>query len=116
MAASSATRAARPAQRRRPAPSPGSGIRWDRVGRVALLCVLGLVLYLYIGPTRTWVSTWRESKHRAADLHRLQAENARLKAQRAQLRKTGTLEAEARRLGMVRAGEKAFVISGLPGG
>jgi cell division protein FtsB len=90
------------------------GIRWDRIGRVALLCVLGLVLYLYIGPTRTWVSTLHQSKLRAAELHALQAENAKLKARRDQLRKPATLEAEARRLGMVRGGEKGYVIRGLP--
>ena len=42
------------------------GIRWDRVGRIALLCVLALVLYLYVGPTRTWISTWQEAKRQSA--------------------------------------------------
>ena len=101
------------AARRTPAPQ---GIRWDRIGRVALLCVLGLVLYLYIGPTRTWFATWHQSKQRAAELHVLKAENARLRARRDELRKPGTLEAEARSLGMVRAGEKDYVVRGLPGG
>jgi cell division protein FtsB len=110
----SSTAASRAARRSR-GPNPG-GIRWDRIGRVALLCVLGLVLYLYIGPTRTWVSTWHESKERAAQLRGSRAENVRLKARRDELRKAGTLEAEARRLGMVRAGEKAYVVRGLPGG
>ena len=94
----------------------GTGIRWDRLGRIALLCVLGLVLYLYIGPTRTWVTTWHESKQRAAELHALKDENAKLKARRSELRKPGTLEAEARALGMVRGGEKGYVIRGLPDG
>ena len=34
------------------------GIRWDRIGRIALLCVLAFVLYLYIGPTRSWIATY----------------------------------------------------------
>jgi cell division protein FtsB len=101
---------------RRPAAARAAGIRWDRIGRVALLCVLALVVYLYVGPTSNWISTWRESKQRHEALAQLKAENARLKARRDELRKAGTLEAEARRLGMVRAGEKAFVIQGLPGG
>ena len=99
--------------RRIPARPP---IRWDRIGRVALLCVLGLVLYLYIGPTRTWFSTWHESKQRATQLHALQTENAKLRARRDELRKPGTLEAEARAQGMVRAGEKGYVVRGLPKG
>jgi cell division protein FtsB len=100
---------------RRP-PVSARGIRWDRIGRVALLCVLAGVVYLYIGPTSNWISTWRESKARHAALAELKAENARLKARRAELRKPRTMEAEARRLGMVRPGEKAYVIEGLPGG
>jgi hypothetical protein len=92
------------------------GIRWDRLGRIALLCVLALVLYLYIGPTRSWFSTLHESKQRNAERERLQAENRSLKERRDALRRPGTLEMEARRLGMVRGGEKDFVIRGLPGG
>lgn len=90
-------------------------IRWDRLGRIALLFVVALVLYLYIGPTRAWVSTYRESKHRKADLAALKATNTRLRARRDELRRPGTLEKEARGLGMVRGGEKAYVVSGLPG-
>lgn len=91
------------------------GIRWDRLGRCALLAVLALVLYLYIGPTASWVSTWRESKQRKAQVAKLERANATLRERRGQLRKASTLETEARRLGMVRAGEKAYVVSGLPG-
>jgi cell division protein FtsB len=97
--------------RRAPARPP---IRWDRIGRCALLAVLGLVLYLYVGPTRTWFSTWHESKQRAAELRELKAENAKLRVRRDRLRQPGTLEAEARAQGMVRAGEKGYVIRGLP--
>jgi cell division protein FtsB len=86
------------------------GIRWDRLGRIALLCVLGLVLYLYVGPTRTWISTWREAKQRRAEVASLKTATDRLRARRDGLRRSGTLEREARALGMVRAGEKAYVI------
>jgi len=98
---------------RRPVRAP---IRWDRLGRCALLAVLAGVLYLYIGPTANWVATYRESKRRHHALEALRAENARLRARRDELRKPGTLEAEARRLGMVRGGEKGYVIRGLPPG
>jgi cell division protein FtsB len=90
------------------------GIRWDRLGRCALLGVLALVVYLYIGPAANWVSTWQESKQRKAQVAKLEASNAALRERRAQLRDPATLETEARRLGMVRAGEKAYVVSGLP--
>jgi cell division protein FtsB len=90
-------------------------IRWDRLGRIALLFVAALVIYLYIGPTRSWVTTYKQSKERKADVASLKRENERLSARRDELRKASTLETEARSLGMVRGGEKAYVISGLPG-
>ena len=78
--------------------------------------MLAFVLYLYIGPTRSWISTYREAGERRAEVADLKAVNVKLKARRDELRKPATLEREARRLGMVRAGEKAFVVQGLPGG
>ncbi len=89
-------------------------IRWDRLGRIALLFVVALVLYLYIGPTRAWVSTYRESKTRKAEVAALKHTNERLRARRDELRKPATLETEARGLGMVRGAEKAYVVTGLP--
>ena len=88
-------------------------IRWDRVGRTALLVVLLGVLLLYVGPLRSWVDTWRESKSRNAEVAALERENARLRARRDQLRDPAALEREARRLGMVRPGERAYVVEGL---
>jgi cell division protein FtsB len=89
-------------------------IRWDRIGRWALIGVFALVLYLYIGPARTWVSTWLEAKQRRADIATLRAENEKLRARRAALERPGALEREARRLGMVKAGEREYVVRGLP--
>lgn len=89
-------------------------IRWDRVGRVALLIVLVSLALLYIRPAASYVSTWRESKDRRAEVERLERENARLRARRAALRDEDTLEVEARRQGMVKPGERAYVVRGLP--
>lgn len=89
-------------------------IRWDRVGRVALLLVLVGVLALYVNPLRSYVSTWNESKTRNAEVAQLERENARLRARKAELRNPRALEREARRLGMVRPGERAYVVEGLP--
>jgi cell division protein FtsB len=89
-------------------------IRWDRLGRWALLFVLALLLYLYIGPMRTWVSTWREASQKREEVATLRAENDRLTARRDDLKRASALEREARRLGMVKAGERAYIIEGLP--
>jgi cell division protein FtsB len=89
-------------------------IRWDRLGRWALIAVFAFVLYLYIGPAVSWVSTYKEAKRQREAVATLKAENRRLLDRRKDLRDPASLEREARRLGMVKAGEKSYVIEGLP--
>jgi cell division protein FtsB len=89
-------------------------IRWDRVGRVALLLVLLLVVWLYVNPLRSWWSTWHESKARQAEVAALREDNAALRKRRAELRDPRVLEREARERGMVGRDERAYVIEGLP--
>jgi cell division protein FtsB len=89
-------------------------IRWDRLGRWALLFVLALVLYLYIGPARKWISTYAEARQKREEVAALRAENAKLRTRQSELRRASALEREARRLGMVKAGERTYVIRGLP--
>jgi len=91
-------------------------IRWDRISRIGLLVVLVAILGLYISPARSYFSTRREAQERAATVRALREENARLRVRKASLATPGTLEREARKLGMVRPGEKAFAVSGLPKG
>jgi len=85
-------------------------IRWDRVGRWALICVFALVLYLYIGPARTWIATYAEAKRKRDDVEQLRSQNERLRVRRHQLERAGAVELEARKLGMVKAGEKLYVV------
>jgi cell division protein FtsB len=88
-------------------------IRWDRLGRWALIGVFALVLYLYIGPAVRWVTTYRQAKEKRAEVALLHAENQRLADELHKLRAPSALEEQARRLGMVKAGEKAYVIEGV---
>jgi len=119
-AARPAQRAARPARPRAvPRGRVASGrpaIRWDRVGRVALLLVLALVLLLYVGPAKSWWSTWNQAKDKHAEVQKLQAENQRLRREKRLLTQPSSLEREARKQGMVRRGERPFVLQGLPKG
>jgi cell division protein FtsB len=85
-------------------------IRWDRVGRWALICVFLFVVYLYIGPARSWVTTYAEAKRQRADVSTLKARNAKLKAEKRRLERAGAVEVQARELGMVKAGEKLYVV------
>jgi cell division protein FtsB len=85
-------------------------IRWDRLGRWALIAVFAFVLYLYVGPAVSWVSTYRHAGEKRAEVAALEVRNADLRARRRELHDPRALEREARRLGMVKAGEKAFVV------
>jgi len=102
-----------------PASSPTrhrTTIRWDRLGRVALLLVLAGVIALYVNPLRDWWTTVGEAETRRAEVEQLQRENERLRERKAELRDPRALEREARKLGMVKPGERAFSVSGLPAG
>jgi cell division protein FtsB len=88
-------------------------VRWDRIGRLALLFVGLLLIYLYINPLRTYVSTWQEARTKRQEVSQLQREHAALVQRAKALRSTGSIEVEARRLGMVRDDERAYVVRGL---
>jgi cell division protein FtsB len=90
-------------------------IRWDRLGRWALIGVFALVLYLYVGPAISWVKTYREAGRQRLDVAALRAENAKLRARRDALNQADALELAARKQGMVKAGERAYIVSGIPG-
>jgi len=89
-------------------------VRWDRVGRVAMLCVLVALVYLYASAGLHMLSTWRQSRHDSAAVVSMEREHGLLVHQQEALNAPGTLEAEARQLGMMKKGEQPYVISGLP--
>ncbi|HYN51202.1 MAG TPA: septum formation initiator family protein [Thermoleophilaceae bacterium] len=91
-----------------------TSIRWDRLGRLALLGTLFVILMLYISPAKHWWEQSRTANAQEQELGDLTKENRGLKERVRALRDPGALEREARRLGMVRQGERAYVIEGLP--
>jgi cell division protein FtsB len=109
--ASSATSAG-PRSRSR---SPRAQIQWQKVGRLALLFTLFVIVLLYIRPVAHWVQQRSTAAHSAADLRDLQNEHDRLQARLKQLSGPGAVEHEARKMGMVRQGEKPYVIEQPPG-
>ena len=103
-----------PAAARTPRLHARPRVRWDRLGRIALLLVLLGVLALYVKPVLSWWSTREESQKRGAEVSALEAENERLRKRRAELKDPRMLEQEARQLGMIKPGERAYVVEGLP--
>jgi cell division protein FtsB len=91
-----------------------STIRWDRLGRFGLATVLGVILLLYISPAKHWIEQSQTADEQNTELRDLTREHRRLERQVKVLDSPGALEREARRLGMVREGERAYVIENLP--
>jgi cell division protein FtsB len=96
--------------RRRVGPSR---VRWDRIGRIALVLVLFGVLISYLNPLVNLVHAWSDSKAGEERLAVLRQENVELREQVRDASSPLTQEREARRLGMVQPGERAYVIRGL---
>ncbi len=90
-------------------------VRWDRLGRLAMLGVLVVLVYLYASAGAHMLSTWQQSRHDSAAVQVLEREHRALVHQRETLTAPGTLETEARQLGMMKSDEQPYVISGLPG-
>jgi cell division protein FtsB len=112
MASSSASAQRRQPPRRRASQvrKSAGGVRWDRLGRVALLALLGVILLMYVSPAKHWWEQSRTAASQTEELRSLEAENAGLKKRAAELRNPDVLEQEARRLGMVQQGERPYVI------
>ncbi|HYU59904.1 MAG TPA: septum formation initiator family protein [Solirubrobacterales bacterium] len=88
-------------------------IDWERLGRRALVLVLFAVLASYLNPIVNLVDDWRDSKSEQQHFAALQRENARLQDRAQALDDPDAAEREARLLGMVGPGERAYVIRGL---
>src|SRR5213082_2836077 len=89
-------------------------IRWDRLGRVFLLAVLFVILLMYVSPLTRWVTQKGTAGQDTAELRQLEATNSDLKTKLRQLQSPQALELKARSLGMVKQGERSFVIENLP--
>jgi cell division protein FtsB len=83
---------------------------------MALLLVGVLLVWLYVNPLRTYVATLHDARAKRAEVAELQREHAMLVRRQRALRSPGSIEIEARRLGMVRRDERAYVVTGLPRG
>ncbi len=89
-------------------------IRWDRVSRIALLGMLGVILLLYVSPAKHWLEQSSTRSAQREELSRLNAENAGLTRKVRAFSDPGSLEQEARRLGMIKRGERSYVIENPP--
>jgi cell division protein FtsB len=93
--------------------APKLRVRWDRAGRIGLLVVLGVVVALYVQHTLAYLSTRSQANQQQAIVSRLQRANTALERQQRSLSDPAVIVRDARALGMVRPGERPYVIPGL---
>ena len=96
-----------------------AGTRGSRPARTTLLlrwCIVGVLLFvafLYYQPLSSYFQTRAALNERAAQVERLRAERVRLQRRLADSETTTALAREARRLRLVRPGERIFIVKGI---
>jgi cell division protein FtsB len=99
--------------------SSRAGRRVARPSRTTLLlrwCILGVCLFvafLYYQPLSSYLETRSALNERSAEVERLRGERARLQARLADSTTVTALAREARRLRLVRPGERIFIVKGV---
>ncbi len=84
-----------------------------RPTRLLALGGILLVAFFYWKPLHAYVATKHQLQARQADVAQLQRENARLQQRIAQVGTGEQLVREARRLGLVKPGERLFIVRGI---
>jgi cell division protein FtsB len=100
----------RPAPRSRSRGRPASRVRWDKVGRVALVLVLFLVLASYVNPALKFFDSWRDARSEHAALGELREDNAKLRQRITILGGSDAAERAARKQGLIIPGEAAYTV------
>jgi cell division protein FtsB len=95
------------AKRSRKPPRSRFVMRWVAVGAIVLV---GL---LYARPLRSYVQTKHDLARRSADVRALQADRRALQHRLAESSTGEALAQQARRLGLVRPGERLFIVKGV---
>jgi cell division protein FtsB len=79
-----------------------------------MLIVLAVVLALYVQQGLSLLSVRGEADQQAAIVKQLSRQNAQLRRQANSLNSPSTIMRDARALGMIKPGEKPYVVTGLP--
>ncbi len=83
---------------------------------MVLVIVLAVVFGLYVQQGLTFLSAHNQAVEQKAILKQLTRQSAGLLRQQKALNDPATIQRDARALGMVKPGERPYVITGLPGG
>ena len=95
-------------KRRRRTPRPRIVLRWLALA-VTVVCA-----FLYYRPLQTYLDKREALAERQAEVAALRAEHRRLEHRLTASGRRGVLMLEARRLGLVKPGERLFIVKGIP--
>ena len=85
-----------------------------RVGRLLAVAAVVLVAYLYYRPLSSWTHTRGALAKRTSQVQVLEAQKATLEREVEQATSLPQLARSARRIGLVRPGERLFIVKGIP--
>jgi len=91
---------------------PISKIGWDRKFRIVMLVVVALVGYIGLKAGLALYAARTQATQESSLVSSLQKQHGQLVAQERALHQQSTIMRDARQLGMVSAGERAYVIVG----
>lgn len=97
---------ARPPSKSRPKRAP--------VTRVLAVGALCLTAFLYYQPLRSYVDAKRTMQARSAEVQALQAQQRSLQRRLARAGSREALVRQARRLSLVKPGERLYIVKGIP--
>ena len=83
--------------------------------RGLVLLGVGLVLFLYYRPVKSYLATSKQVAARQAEVRKLRAQNSDLQHRLALAGTKEQLAREARRIGYVRPGERLYIVKGIDG-
>ena len=92
---------------------PGSSA--IRVRRIIVAGLLTALVLGYVGPVRGYLAQRTELRDESAKLEVLEQNRDTLRRQIAELNKADVLEARARAIGLIKPGERAFIVRGTLG-
>jgi len=85
-----------------------------RLRRLLPIVVVVVVGYLYYRPLSNWFAMRRALAQSTAQVHALRVQKASLERDVVQATSLTQLERSARQLGLVRPGERLFIVKGIP--
>jgi len=88
--------------------------RRRRLGRLLPVIVVVGIAYFYYRPLSSWMHTRDALAHRQAQVVALQKQKAELERSLTKATSLSALARRARRIGLVRQGEKLYIIKGIP--